>query len=619
MISRQLLILVLSLVTPLLIVSVALGDDQQKKQGKQQSQKVSTPSRAAPAPKVKPVCLPVPKPQQSTRPPGSQVKPGYQSPRPPTSKAGTLKPSVTQSHSTQPAKPVAKPSAVQPSKPVTKSPVPQPATPVTKTMPTHPTPQKEQKLAETVGTSKEAAEKKGKATSAKDKQENQKEPSKKELLKDLEQELGHKPDSKYDKMSSKELQKTLGALKESKSAPAKAESSTSASGKHQETGASSPVPPGAKGSGEQTDKKPEDKYKRDPKLANVKWSDNELRDHIKGNLDTLGEKYDKNKYGNMSRKDLEQAYSKIHSQAEKQEIKDKIKDKLKDLGEKYDPKKYDKLSQNELEKKYDGLKEKAISAKDSPHEKLENLSRKELTDAIAKEKGEPLNDHYKRMSKNELANELTSLKERSHQPTLQTNSSPHLQQPGQPVGASPTASGSAPAQAGSQQDLLKRRDELKTELLTKDKENVKEANKLRNEVDSLNKQIVDNEKGQALNTGAGLLTSIKNPFGLAGWAASNINQIGIQGGSLLSDKYLSGKQKEVVDNSIFKWRSATDIVAASTGDPTGSADAVLMAQRKYLEMKRDDDMARLNSLGQDSETRKLRDDYHNLLQQIGNK
>lgn len=253
----------------------------------------------------------------------------------------------------------------------------------------------------------------------------------------------------------------------------------------------------------------EEKYMRNPDLANVKWSDNELRDHIEGNLKTLDEKYDKTKYENMSRKDLEQSYAKIHSQAEKQEKKDnKDKsaksaagdkyDKLsrneldkaieKELGHKLDKKydnmsknelrnelaslkdkdnkqekkqenknskdnkdskdskdksaksaagdqyeklsrnelekaiekelghkldnKYEKMSKNELSKELSSLKEKdKKSTKSDPADKYENMSRKELRDAIAKEKGQPLNDHYNKMSKNELAKELATLKE----------------------------------------------------------------------------------------------------------------------------------------------------------------------------------------------------------------
>jgi len=363
-----------------------------------------------------------------------------------------------------------------------------------------------------VAGTKEATKKTTKAVSTYEKSKRQKEPSKKELLKDLERELGHKPDSKYDKMSSIELQKALGKVKESKSAPATAESIAPAPGKQQVPAASSQESNGAKGkvasgggeqkhetqkaqdkladmsrkelrdalareSGEKlgdrynrmsknelkkeleglrakkispppsvknetqagigtpasaTSTAGEDKYKRDPKLANVKWSDNELRKHIKDNLDTLGDKYDKNKYEKMSRQDLEQAYSKIHSQAEKHEKKDKSdKDKSgagdkyeklsrnelekaieKELGHKLD-KKYDNMSKKELRNELASLKEKdKKSSKSDAGDKYENMSRKELTDAITKEKGEPLNDHYKRMSKNELANELASLKEK---------------------------------------------------------------------------------------------------------------------------------------------------------------------------------------------------------------
>mgnify|MGYP000743045274 CR=1 FL=1 len=74
----------------------------------------------------------------------------------------------------------------------------------------------------------------------------------------------------------------------------------------------------------------------------------------------------------MSRKDLEEAYAKIHAQKEKQEKKDKAKGGSR----------YSDLSRNELEK------------------------------AIERELGHKLDKKYDNMSKNELRQELAKLKDR---------------------------------------------------------------------------------------------------------------------------------------------------------------------------------------------------------------
>jgi hypothetical protein len=58
-----------------------------------------------------------------------------------------------------------------------------------------------------------------------------------------------------------------------------------------------------------------DKYKRAPKLAKVKWPDNEVLNYNNYNLNIFGEKYAKNDYKKMSKKDLDQAYTTIHSQS----------------------------------------------------------------------------------------------------------------------------------------------------------------------------------------------------------------------------------------------------------------------------------------------------------------
>ena len=212
-----------------------------------------------------------------------------------------------------------------------------------------------------------------------------------------------------------------------------------------------------------TSEPPEEKYKRNPKLANVKWSDNELRKHIKDNLDDLGKKYDKKKYENMSRKDLEQAYHEIHSKAEKKEKKDKsdkhgsgdkyeklLRNELekaieKELGHKLD-KKYDNMSKNELLKELASLKEKdkdkhKKTDKSEPGDKYEKLSRNELEKAIEKELGHKLDKKYDKMSKNELRNELANLKERNHRPASQSQPTSHNQQPGQSGGGTQSKAG----------------------------------------------------------------------------------------------------------------------------------------------------------------------------------
>jgi hypothetical protein len=674
------LLLVLCLGAVLLTSNVALSENEQKKQSKQPNQKVSSPSRATlPASKVQPARPPAQKAQlpavqspraaptqartqplkpQPTRPSVKQVRPG-QPLRQPSGQPSTSKPPTIKSGLGQPVPPLIKLPAAKPKALATNPPSTSKSSGVSQSQPQAAekkatgagslSPISHQKSAEPSNTPKKAVAKPSKVASVDEAHKGQVQPPKKEKPQARGKETGHKGDDK--------------------SAVASKEKSLSEQQKHQDDKSSN----SGKSAAKTDDKgKSDEMYKDELKKAIAKekgeklgskydrMSQNELKDELarlkekKADKPEPGDKYEKlsrnelrnaiekeigykldKKYDNMSKNELRNELASLKGKdkdkdkkADKPEPGDKY-EKLsrnelrnsieKELGHKLD-KKYEKMSKNELRNELASLKEKdKKSAKPDPGNKYENLSRKELTDAIAKEKGEPLNDHYKRMSKNELANELASLKERSHQPTSPTHSSPQIQQPGQTGGASPVPAAPSSTQSGSQQELINRRDQLKAELLKKDGENVKEAKGLRDEIEKLNNQIVDNEKAQALNTGAGLFTSIKNPLGLAGWAASNINQIGIQGGSLLSDKFLSGKQKESVDNSIFKWRSATDIVSASTGDPTGSVDAVLMAQRKYLEMKRDDDMTRLNSLGQDPETRKLREDYHNLLQQIGNK
>uniref|UniRef100_A0A7V4G961 Phospholipase A2-like domain-containing protein n=1 Tax=Desulfobacca acetoxidans TaxID=60893 RepID=A0A7V4G961_9BACT len=214
----------------------------------------------------------------------------------------------------------------------------------------------------------------------------------------------------------------------------------------------------------------EEKYQRNPKLANVKWSDRELREHIKDNLKDLGKKYDKNKYEAMSRKELEEAYAKIHAQKEKQEKKDKDKGASKysdwsrnelekaierELGHKLD-KKFDKMSKNELRQELAKLKSKESSS-GSNHQGPESWSKDELKSHIkdlCKELGKEYKKGYDKQSQRELVNSYKGLLTEKEQKRGQSNKnspggskaiaspSPSLQEK---PGAAPPSSGEKPS------------------------------------------------------------------------------------------------------------------------------------------------------------------------------